>query len=345
MAQATAEQSRLTAVPPTEAAAKTKAGPSVNGPALTTEHHATIRERARGYFRENESNPDVSQNKVGREIGFTSGAVISAYLAGTYKGDLDRVGRKLEQYLDRQELIKAFGDDAEFFETTPVLEIQEAISLAEATRGIARIVGTTGSGKSRTLQAHAIQTEAILLSGADGLGTPRAVVAQLFAHKACFNKALSRKAPLCDAQRSVIDTLKRSPRTILVDESDYVGGFAAEMLRMIADQTRSALIIAGEKLNTYSGAFEGRIVAEVTIDADAFTVGNVSLIASARLSPGVLNAVIDELMAEARTSGGFRRVRRILQIAQSIAGKAATIDEGDVLNAIRRLRRAKGGAK
>lgn len=323
----------------------TKAAPSSNGPALTSEHHAAIRGRARAYFEDHKHNPSVSQSKVGRRIGFTSGAaVLSSYLAGTYKGDNDRVARLLEAYLDQQELIAAFGDETFEPSLSTVLEIERAIELAEATHGIARIVGNTGTSKTATLMAYAHRREAILLDGRE-LQTVRAVIATMYASPFLWGKTLNRRRPTCDVQLDVISALQKSPRTLLVDESEYMSPLAAESLRLIADRTRTAIVLASERLCTYSGAFEGRLVAEVMLDEDVFTEGNVALLALRRLSSSVFDAAKGDLLDEARLSGGFRRVSRVLSVAQSIAGKGRTIDEGDVTAAIRKLRRAKGGAK
>lgn len=317
-----------------------KGAADADGPKVSAEHHSYIRNRARKFFKDHEG--VISQGFVAKSMGLSGGA-LSAYMNENYRGDVDRVARKLERYLDTFELKRAFGNDTEFAETTAVNEIEEAIFLAEGTNGIARIVGVTGCGKSKTLLMHQLRSEAILIDARDGMTTPRSVLSQLW--PLLFNKQELGRRNMADAQRAVIAALKTTPRTIMVDEFNYASPLAAETLRCIADRAQIALVLAGEIGRTYSGAFEGRIVAEVEIDAEFFTEDNIARVVASRLPVDVIREVMEILVEEARNSGGFRRVHRILQHAQSVAGKGRQITSGDVFAAVKRLRKAKGGAK
>jgi hypothetical protein len=338
-ATAEQQQKRFATVPaPAEAGGRP---PIANGPRVSVEHHAAIRSRARKFFKEHEGR--ISQSQVGKLVGFKSGgAVISAYLNENYKGDNDGVARKLEQYMDKFDLQQAFGKDGAFADTTAVELIEKAIALAEATNGIARIVGVTGSGKTMTLATHAFRSGALHLFAGDGMGTARSVLAHLY--PLVFTKMELGRRNTADAQRALIAELQNAPRTIMVDESEFASPLAAEALRCIADRVPCALIFAGEVWRSYSGAFEGRIVAELELDKELLTAADIAKVVGDRLPKDALEEVMPELLEEARTSGGFRRVHRILQSAQAVIGKGNGIDADAVLGALKLLRKAKSKA-
>jgi DNA transposition AAA+ family ATPase len=320
--------------------------PSANGdPQLPEERVDTTRRRLRKHL---DCNEEVSLAKVAKRIGFSS-ATLSLFLSSTYNGSVSNVARAVETYLNLYEQQKSVGGQPKYVRTSVARKIERAIQMAEAVRGISIIATQSGVGATWALRDHEDKYPLSLrISCSPDMGTRWALLAEILA---VLGKPNQRPA---FARRAIVEALAGTDRTILVDESHYLTQECADILRCIHDQAEVPVVFVGNE-TTYEGfrvrasaghrgidamaytQLRGRLAARLTLKVRDITANDIKLIALQMAPADAVEESLLHLRSECVTSGGFRRVVRILQVAQMLAA-GARVRKGHILRSIEEIR-------
>lgn len=95
----------------------------------------------------------LSQEKAGKLIG-VSGAVLSSLRSGTYKGDVDRQIKIIEDYFSLKEKKKVIFKEIDYAETSISSKAYDMIKLAHIKGGLAVFAGDAGIGKTKAAKKY-----------------------------------------------------------------------------------------------------------------------------------------------------------------------------------------------
>lgn len=186
----------------------------------------------------------LSQAALGRALGI-SGASISTFRKGEYKGNNKELGRKIKLYLDDY-TSKDKGADTQSVQVYESHDKQMAdfvINEAVRDKEIAIITGVAGSGKSTIAKDYArIHPNAILIE-ATLHSTARVILDEL-----CERLHISGGRNLHEKVILIAKELKRRDVVILIDEAEHLSVRALEDLRRIWDFSSCPLILFGTEI-------------------------------------------------------------------------------------------------
>lgn len=186
---------------------------------------------------------NVSQAALGRALGI-SGASISTFRKGEYKGNNEELARKIKLYLDNYAK-KSSKDIKEvaIFESKDKQMADFVINEAMRDKEIAIIVGCAGSGKSTIAKDYArLHPNAILIE-ATLHSTARVILDEL-----CERLHISGGRNLHEKVLLISKELKRRDVVILIDEAEHLSVRALEDLRRIWDFSSCPLILFGTEI-------------------------------------------------------------------------------------------------
>lgn len=171
---------------------------------------------------------------IAENIGVAS-SVVHQTISGTYKGDVDRVLRLIDQFLDAEDRQQKRPDIRGFQKIKITEHIVAAINQALTRRSIAVITGEPGSGKSAHARWFLDQRDgAVLITCDDADCDAKFVIDEL--HKAFCSKTYSPHAR--GKKREIEAYLQAHKNTvILVDEAQKLTNGALEMLRGLHDKS------------------------------------------------------------------------------------------------------------
>lgn len=183
----------------------------------------------------------VSQNKAAIDMGY-SGAVLSSYRTGTYKGDVQKLEDGIITWIARMEKAHA-RIRVPIVETDELRMMTNAIATAHEEKDIALIVADAGSGKSTAAQWYIRKNErtTILINVVSGMNKKMLVTE--------IAKRLSldtSKIPLNQLIQNVADSLYDRNMVVILDEADYLKADALEFTRrLVFDLGKSGLVLIG----------------------------------------------------------------------------------------------------
>ena len=182
----------------------------------------------------------ISMTKASSGIGM-SVSVISQWLKGDYKGNVEGVEEKVSAWLDLQ-LSRQVTPEIPFVDLPRTKQIKNAIRTAHEEKFIAMILGNSGSGKSRALQEYNAKNKfnSILLKcdPTFQLSTVVVLLAQLL--------NVDSKGRIAEVSTRIINELLRRDIVVIADEADYLTDSIFEYLRIaVNDKGRSGLVFVG----------------------------------------------------------------------------------------------------
>lgn len=186
----------------------------------------------------------LSQAALGRALGI-SGASISTFRKGEYKGNNEELARKIKLYLDDY-TSKDKGADTQSVEVYESHDKQMAdfvINEAVRDKEIAIIVGCAGSGKSTIAKDYARIHPNVILIEATLHSTARVILDEL-----CERLHISGGRNLHEKVILIAKELKRRDVVILIDEAEHLSVRALEDLRRIWDFSSCPLILFGTEI-------------------------------------------------------------------------------------------------
>jgi len=183
----------------------------------------------------------LSRAQVSREINYHS-SVLSAYLKGEYKGDVQKLEGAILQWVARQ--VK--GRERKrvpIVETSDLRRISNAIQIAHAEKDIALIVADAGSGKSSAAAWYAKYNEksVVLINVVSGMNR------RMLVHEIARQLSLDiMKVAFNTLVKNVSDMLFERDMVVILDEADYLRADALEFTRrLVYDLGQSGLVLIG----------------------------------------------------------------------------------------------------
>jgi DNA transposition AAA+ family ATPase len=191
-----------------------------------------------------------SQAAVAKSLGVTAG-VVSAYLTGTYKGDIEGTEEKIRQFLQVEEERQANpSGDAGIVETSVYLTITNALATTSRKLDLAVFTGASGIGKTTTLTEYVRTHKSAILIEADPGYTPTALFCEL-----CRALSLPSKGSLHDLMTRVVDKLQGSGRLIIIDEAEQLKPKVLDLIRRVHDKAKVPIALVG--LDTLRANLQG----------------------------------------------------------------------------------------
>lgn len=185
----------------------------------------------------------ITQKELAGKIGISI-AQLNLFLQDKYRGDCEKLVRKLVDYINRYERRQRTQTGDAYVETTVTKAILTVIanteSFSKPQEGcISAIIGDAGTGKTACLQAYAA-------------AHPNAVYAKLhtrMSSKMLFGKiadamGLDPNASLKRLMEDIVEHLKNREITLLLDEASGLDVTRLDLLRQIISEQGSPMILA-----------------------------------------------------------------------------------------------------
>lgn len=184
---------------------------------------------------------DISQNQAAKAMGY-SGAVLSAYMKGTYKGNIENLEDAAVKWVARTEQAHAHKK-VPIIQTGDLKKMTNAIRRAHSDQDIALIVADAGSGK--TTAAKCYQEEnmrtTVLVNVFSGMNRKMLVID--IANQLGID---TTRVPLNLLISNVAAALSDRNMVVVIDEADYLKPDALEFTRrLVYDLGQSGLVLIG----------------------------------------------------------------------------------------------------
>jgi len=186
------------------------------------------------------------QRDIAKAIGY-SVSTVSSYLAGKYKGNVNRLEAALITWL-RKQGVAVTDDDIglEFIATRASRAVMGACRQSQE-EGVIRVcIGRPGLGKTMGLEAYARHARAegirFLLFTANVTTTDHALIRQLAVE---LNVAGAGRGTSSERMEGIKGKLSREPEVIVIDEAQWLNLRALEAVRHIHDTTLTGVVLVG----------------------------------------------------------------------------------------------------
>lgn len=180
----------------------------------------------------------LSQAKLATLLG-VSPAVISQYLKGEYKGDVDNIDKKVGEMLGRAR-DKACDVKTDFVATPTAQKILEVCSMAHTMNDINLVIGEAGLGKTMAIKHYAQTVENVVLIETEPTFSPKVLLIEL-----CNKLGIPPSRSNHDNIANIIEKLNGSDRLIIIDEAELLSYKCLEVIRRIHDKSGVGVILAG----------------------------------------------------------------------------------------------------
>ncbi|MGP1587284.1 MAG: AAA family ATPase [Treponemataceae bacterium] len=260
----------------------------------------------------------VSQNKAAMDMGY-SGAVLSSYRSGAYKGDVEKLENSIISWIARNE--KALSQKkVPIVETDLLKVITNAIGEAHTTRDIALITADAGAGKTSAAKFYEKQNPTTVIYINIVSGTDKKMLVLEIARQLSI---VTTKVNQNVLVKQVADTLASKDMVVILDEADYLKNDALEFTRrLVYDLGQSGLVLIGlptlagtiQNLRNDHRQLESRI--GIYLNVSGLSKKDASLIAKTVWGDDVSNEVIDAIYAISRTDA--RQFTKIIARTQSV---------------------------
>ncbi|HHE9996952.1 TPA: AAA family ATPase [Haemophilus influenzae] len=185
---------------------------------------------------------NITQRELSQQIGMSAGA-LSAYLKGTYAGNIENIENALENWLKNQDKkIRSFIEAPEFIQTPTAERIFNALEMALFATTIVPIYGASGVGKTKACQEFKKQNQNVwMITISPSRASLNAFLYEL-ALELGFKDAPRRKDRL---SRMIVEKLTGTRGIVIVDESDHLTYDAIEELRYIQEKAEVGFALIG----------------------------------------------------------------------------------------------------
>ncbi len=182
-----------------------------------------------------------SQNQIAKELGL-SGATISQFLDGSYKGDNGRIATDIENYLalafERNLSTDKTVFNVNLMNTKKVLF---ACRYAHKSNDIALVSGAAGAGKTTALRYYRDNNPGTLYIEATPCMTSTKSILRAIGKS--IGKNIITNAD--EFLEEICKSLRGSNRLIIMDEADHLPFKALQLLRSINDRAGVGIILSG----------------------------------------------------------------------------------------------------
>lgn len=174
-----------------------------------------------------------------------SPATVSQFLASTpenilYKGDMERVQKKLRVWVDLTAERFLAPAPPPFVPTAISEDIQQTLRLAHVERVIGVVVGPPGIGKTAAIDHYSKEVGDTVSLYANASWDARAVLVGI-----CSALGVQAKGSTWQIAQRATEALTGTGRLLVVDEAQFLKYPALEILRCIQDRARMGLVLCG----------------------------------------------------------------------------------------------------
>lgn len=182
----------------------------------------------------------ISQSAVARSLD-VSETTFSMWLKGTYDGNVRKIDRKAQAWIDREEEKKQLPKTRIPYQVTTVAsKVHEVVRLCHLDGEMGVVIGAAGLGKTTALREYAEENPDTILIEADHGYTARSLLGQLME-----TFGLEPVRSLHPMLLAVVERLKGSGRLILIDEAEHLPYKALELIRRVHDHAEIGVVLAG----------------------------------------------------------------------------------------------------
>lgn len=258
-----------------------------------------------------------------------SAATIHLWLNEKYKGNVEKISKAVEQFIEREEL-RANNIDIPFVETSVAQDVYEIANTCHIENEIGVCCGYAGLGKTYAVKMYALEHTDVILIEADFGYTPKVLFSEI--HK---ELGFEGTGALHNMVVDIVDKLKNSGRLIIVDEAENLPYRALELLRRIYDKAKVGILLVGmpkllKNLKGDKGQYT-QLYSRVGVLAELKPiVDNDILNIASKITP---NSVSIYSKLSAFRGGNTRVLTKLLVRASRIATLNNTTIDEDVLNA------------
>ena len=182
-----------------------------------------------------------SQNKASQDIGY-SASMLSDYLKGKFKGNLETFEKALTQWIARTKQAHA-KKQIPIVETSQLNRIINALSLAHAESDITLIVDDAGGGKTTAARYYTDQNPrtTIYIPVVKGMNA-KTLTLQIAEKLGLDTYRINQQALI----HNTATALSEKKMLVILDEADYLKGDALEFSRrLVNDLGQSGLALIG----------------------------------------------------------------------------------------------------
>lgn len=182
------------------------------------------------------------QRDIAAQSGISAGA-LSAYLKGTYTGNIDNIETALANWLaTREKKAKVFVEAPHFIEIPTAKKVFSALDMAKILPTMVTVYGASGVGKTKACQEYAKSNQNVwMITASPARATLSSILFEL-ALELGINDAPRRKDRL---SRMITKKLKGTQGLVIIDESDHLPYDALEEIRIIQEETETGFALIG----------------------------------------------------------------------------------------------------
>jgi len=276
--------------------------------------------------RETMKRRDLAQSLVAREAGMSS-ATLSAYIGGTYRGNVPEIGRKLTAWLETIEETEAAETalshvENTFVKTRIAAQVHAVLRIAQMGHMVS-IVGPSGVGKTAALKHFRDGNLNVWYCAASpALATAYSVLTEIA--YAVGMQVIPARPDI--VQREIVWRIERTRGVLIVDEAQHLPKDGLEVIRTLHDHAGIGVVLCGHpdlsdkiaRLPQVNGRISAplRIAGAKPADADA-------LFDAWGLECKDSRKILREL---APRNTGLRRIKAIYKLALMMAtGEGTTV--------------------
>lgn len=179
----------------------------------------------------------ITQAAVAKAIGFSPSG-LNTWLKGLYQGDVDKIDKKVRDYLETTALrVESIHG---IVQTTTLRAIHSYCTLVLQKRGMGMLTGDSGAGKTTALREYVRLHPAVIMVEADPGYTARALFLDL-----CEALNLDSRGSLHDIFTRVVNKLRGSGRLVIIDEAEQLPYRALELIRRVHDKAGVGIALCG----------------------------------------------------------------------------------------------------
>ena len=276
-----------------------------------------IRERVRAVMEAE----GLSQGAVAKETNIGKSA-LSQWLAGIYPGNIAALEARLAEWLTDRAAKKDAGN--KFLDTDAARKIYQVLDYAAGHSAIVIISGDPGTGKTWALKKYAEDKEETVYISLTVLSRGVSQFLQRLALGLKMGGMPRRRAWSARLYGSVVDHIKaEGVKLLVVDEAQFMGLAALEVIRCLHDEIGLGVALAGNEyvLTRMTGGPNSAAFAQFHSRVDIHTRLNVQRADIEKLaaSYGVAAKEAITLLERTAQPGGLRSVSRTLRLAAMLA--------------------------
>lgn len=274
------------------------------------------------------SEQNQTQSWLAINIG-VSNAQISTFLAGSYKGNVHNLKQKLKNFIENFIQNDEQSQDIKFFiENKNTSYINHIMKKAVEQTRLSVITGNAGYGKTTAMKRFISNRPEAIFIKANNLFTTKDFLEIL-----CNELNIKIESRGSEMFKSVITTLSRANKFIVIDEAEWLKDKTLDMVRNIWEESKTPIILGGTlhlkqnlkgtkgELDYVDSRIRGRYTLESLSDEDILNVCSYY---------GVSKDGIEKVKTLA--NGNFRLTKFLLDESKDLAaGLGLEIITGEVI--------------